>query len=141
MEPSIILDESARENGLAIMLADLIRQNLEQRPEKVKAFNLLRAAVAITATDAEVSLTLYFNHGSCVVLDGLVGKPDLHIEAESEAILGLSTVPVRCYLPNLLDPSGQKMVKDLLGGALKVHGMAFHPLTLLLLTNVFSVSE
>ncbi|MBW2703800.1 MAG: hypothetical protein JRF33_23525 [Deltaproteobacteria bacterium] len=140
-DKSIVLDPGAEENGLALMLADLLRQNMEENPEKRKVFNLIKSVVAITSTDAEVSLTLFFNRGNCVIFDGVVGRPALHIEAESETILGLSTVPIKLYLPDLMDPAGRGLVTNLFNKKLKITGLAFHPMTLLLLTNVMSVGS
>ncbi len=139
-QPSVILDQGAEDNGFAGMLADLMRQNMEQHPDKARIFGWLKGSVAITARDAEVSLTLFFNRGSCVVFDGVVGKPDLQIEADSEMILNLSNVPLRFGLPDLLKPAGQGLVKQLLSRQLKIQGLPFHALTLLLLTNVLSVA-
>ena len=60
-------------------------------PSKVTSASSSVGTITITATDAEVSLTLFFNRGSCVIFDGIVGRPAMHIEAESEAILGLTS--------------------------------------------------
>jgi len=38
-KPVIVLDDEAKDIGLAVMLSDLIGQNLEQNPEKIKDFN------------------------------------------------------------------------------------------------------
>ncbi len=137
---SIVLDEGAQENGLANMLADLMTQNMEQNPEKARAFKWIKGSVSITAPDIEISLTMFFNRGNCVIFDGVVGVPDLQVEADSETILNLSTVPVRFGLPDLLGPAGQKLIKKLLSRELKVYGLPFHPITLILLTNVLSVA-
>jgi len=137
--PAVIVDEGAQENGLAIMLGDLMQQNMDQHPEKVRAFGWLKGSVAITAPDAEVSLTMFFNRGSCVIFNGVVGRPDLHVEADSEVILGLSNTPLRYGLPDPLAPASKELVGRLLSGKLKIRGLAFHPLTLTLLTNVLSV--
>ena len=138
--PSIVVDERAVENGLAAMLGDLLTQNLEQNPAKMKHFNRLKGVVAITALDAEVKLTMFFNKGSCTIYDGIVGKPDLHIETESETILGLSAVPLRAGLPDVMSAEGRDLIKNLFSGKLKIRGLLLHPLTLVSLTNVFSVN-
>lgn len=138
--PSVIVDDSAQENGLATMLAELLRQNMEQTPAKTRHFDKLKAVVAISAPDAEVSLTMFFNRGSCVIYDGLVGKPDLHIEADSETILGLSTVPLRAGLPDLFDRQGRDLARKILSKKLRIQGLLFHPLALVHVTNLFSVN-
>jgi hypothetical protein len=136
----IIVDQSAEENGLALMLADLLSQNLEQHPEKNKHFRRLKGSVCITAKDAEVALTLVFEGGSCRVLDGAQDKPKLSIETDSEAVLGLSTVPLRAGLPDIFDKQGRAMLGQILSGKIKIKGLLLHPLMLIALTNVFSVN-
>jgi hypothetical protein len=136
----VIIDEKAQENGMAVMMADLITQNMEQNPEKTKHFNKLKAVVAITAVDAEMKLTMFFNRGSCMVYDGIVGKTDLHIIANSETLLNLSSVEMAAGLPNFFSESGRAMFKKMFSGELKIHGMFLHPLALIRLTNIFSVN-
>jgi hypothetical protein len=136
----VIVDEKAQENGMAVMMADLITQNMEQHPEKVRYFNKLKAVVAITAVDAEVKLTMFFNRGSCMVYDGIVGKTDLHIVADSETLLNLSSVELAAGLPNFFAESGRVMFKKMCSGELKIHGMFLHPLALIRLTNIFSIN-
>ncbi|HOX43152.1 MAG TPA: hypothetical protein PK668_06125 [Myxococcota bacterium] len=137
--PSVVIDSGAQENGLANMLADLMRQNMEAHPAKARAFRRLRASVAITAPDAEVSLTMNFNRGACVIFDGVVGQPALHIQADSETILKLSNLPLRLGLPDPLAPESKALVQDLLARRVVIKGLALHPLTLVLLTQVISV--
>ncbi len=141
MTTPVIVDEKARENGMAVMMADLINQNMEQNPEKTKYFDKLKAVVAITAPDAEMNLTMFFNRGSCMVYDGIVGKTDLHIIADSETLLSLSAVSLAAGLPNIFSASGLDMLKKMCSGKLKIHGMFLHPIALILLTNVFSIEE
>jgi len=113
---------------------------MEQKPEKAKYFNKLKAVVAITAKDAEVRLTMFFNRGSCMVYDGIVGKTDLHIVADSETLLNLSSVELAGGLPNFFSQSGRVMLKKMCSGELKIHGMFLHPIILIRLTNIFSVN-
>ena len=140
MTAPVIVDEKAQENGMALMMADLITQNMEQNPEKTKYFNKLKAVVAITAPDAEMKLTMFFNKGSCMVYDGIVGKTDLHIVADSETLLSLSNVSMAAGLPNFFSESGREMLKNMFSGKLKIHGMFLHPVALIRLTNVFSIN-
>jgi hypothetical protein len=91
--PKITIDERAQENGLAVMIADLMTQNMEQNPNKISSFRRLKSVVSFSAPDADVRLTIFFNKGSCVIFDGIVGKPALHIEADSDTIIQLSSLP------------------------------------------------
>jgi hypothetical protein len=137
--PSIIVDDSATDNGLAQMLADLLRQNLEQNPKKIRYFNKLGLSVAITAPDAEVQLTIFFNRGNCTIYDGVTGKPHLHIITDSANIMSLSAAPVRLGLPDPFESAGRDLIKKIFTGELKIRGMFRHPLAVTCLTNVFSV--
>ena len=137
--PEIKVDPGAQENGLALMLADLLSQNLEQQPAKVKHFKRLKGNVSIVARDAEVALTMVFDGNACVVRDGVYGTPKLSIECDSEAVLGMSTVPLRAGLPDLLDEQGRAMLGQILSGKVKIKGLFLHPLMLVALTNIFSV--
>ncbi len=139
-DPKIMVDQSAQENGLALMLADLLNQNLEQHPAKIRHFRRLNGNVCITANDAGVALTMVFGQGNCVVYDGMLGKPKLSIETDSEAVLGLSTVPLIAGLPDIFKEEGRVILGQILSGKIKIKGLLFHPLMLIALTNVFSVN-
>src|SRR5205807_2710782 len=138
----------AEDNGLASMLADLVRQNLEAKPHKVADFDALEGTVAIVADDADVSLTLRFVRGGKLTIhDGIVGIPDVTIRGGSDTILALSNLPLTrpLGLP-LADPRDRDAVKtlrsvasDLVQGRFHVYGMAFHLPMLMRLTRVMSV--
>ena len=94
MPPDVQLAPGAEENGLAVMLADLLRQNLEAKPHKQGDFAALRGSVAIVAEDADVALTLRFERGGKLTIhDGILGIPDVTIRGPSEAVLALSNMP------------------------------------------------
>jgi hypothetical protein len=93
-DTAIQLAPGAEENGLATMLADLVRQNLEAKPHKRPDFEALVGTVAIVADDAEVALTMRFARGRMTVHDGIVGIPDLAVRGSSDAILALSNLPI-----------------------------------------------
>jgi hypothetical protein len=151
----VVLAPGAEENGLAIMLGDLVRQNLEAKPRKMADFDALEGRVAIVADDADVALTLVFRRGSkrggvghLSIHDGIVGIPDVTIRGPSEAILALSNMPLRTPLglpfPGRGDPDGQKTVRDLsramFEGKLHFYGMLFHLPLVMKLTRVMSVN-
>ena len=94
MSASIDLAPGTEENGMASMLAELVRQNLAQKPHKVADFASLVGAAAIVAEDAAVSLTLRFDHGALTIHDGIVGMPHVTIRGESESILAMSNLPL-----------------------------------------------
>ena len=139
-EPVIVLDPGAAENGLACMLADLIRQNLEQRPLKRKDFDALAGRVGIDATDIEVRVTLDFQGGRLTLYDGIEGRPMLLIRTDHDTILGLTLIPIRLGLPDFLGQQGRATLKKLWGGSLKIEGLWRAPVALVRLTRLMSVS-
>lgn len=140
----ITVDPSAGENGLALMLAQLIEENLKTDAKRCD-FRSLGLRVGIVAADADVRLTMVFGRGSLTVYDGLREPIDVEITTASEKVTSLSLLPVRrvgpLRLPNFLAPEGRQMVRDLLSGGLKIRGLLRHPLAVTRLTRLFSVDE
>jgi hypothetical protein len=147
--PDVRLDPGAGENGLATMLADLVRQNLEAKPHKLKDFQALRGDVAIVADDVDVALTLRFEApGRLTIHDGIVGIPAMTIRGPSEAIMALSNMPMATPLglpiPSPRDREAAKSVRTVMdamrAGTLHVYGMLFHLPLMLKLSRVMSVN-
>jgi hypothetical protein len=139
-EPVIILDERAKDVGLAEMLFNLLRQNLEQKPQKVSSFEALDSNVVMVARDIDITVTLAFKRGELKIYDGVFGDADLKIIADHDAILELSLINIRMGLPNYFDRIGRTILKKVLLGNLKIEGMLRHPLQLIHLTKIFSVN-
>ncbi|MGD0674776.1 MAG: hypothetical protein ABSC94_05120 [Polyangiaceae bacterium] len=149
MTPEVALARGADENGLALMLADLLRQNMLAKPRKRTDFAGLNGAVAIVADDADVALTLCFDHGIRLTIhDGIVGIPDVTIRGSADAIIALSNVPMSTPLglpiPLPSDREGRGALRTLWlalrQGKLHVYGMAFHLPLVLRLGRVMSVN-
>jgi hypothetical protein len=153
--PAVALAPGAEENGLAIMLGNLVQQNLEAKPKKIADFDALEGRVSIVADDADVALTLVFARifdtdaaGSLTIHDGIVGIPDVTIRGPSEAILALSNMPLATPLglplPSPGDPEAMKTVRDLArsmrDGKLHFYGMLLHLPLVMKLTRVMSVN-
>jgi hypothetical protein len=138
-KPVIVLDEGAKDVGLAEMLFNLLRQNLEQKPQKVSSFEALKSNVVIVARDIDITVTLAFKGGRLTIYDGVVGDVDLKIIADHDAILGLSLIHIFMGLPNYLDKTGRDILKRLLRGSIKIEGLLRHPVQLTHLTKIFSV--
>jgi len=148
MQPDVQLAPGAEDNGLAMMLRDLVRQNLEAKPHKTGDFEALRGSVAIVADDADVALTMRFERGGkLTIFDGIVGIPDVTIRGPSEAVLALSNMPLATRLglpiPDPRDREAVKTVRSVMGamrdGRLHVYGMAFHLPMMMRLTKVMSI--
>jgi hypothetical protein len=150
--PSIELAPGAEDNGLAVMLADLVRQNLEAKPHKRSDFDALDGAVSIVADDADVALTLRFEQSSVstrlTIHDGIVGIPDVTIRGSSDTILALSNMPLMTKLglpiPDPRDKEAVKTVRSLVdamrAGKFHVYGMALHMPLVMRLTRVMSIN-
>jgi len=149
LQPDVKLAPGADSNGLAVMLADLVRQNLEAKPHKMSDFDALSGSVSIVADDADVALTMRFRRGGQLTIhDGIVGIPDVTIRGPSDAVLALSNMPLATRLglpiPNPRDREAVKTVRTVMGamrdGKLHVYGMAFHLPLVMKLTRVMSVN-
>jgi len=149
MQPDVQLAPGADDNGLAIMLADLVRQNLEAKPHKKDDFAALGGSVSIVADDADVALTLLFERGGKLTIhDGIVGIPDVTIRGPSDGILALSNMPLATRfglpIPRPGDREALKTVRTIFGlmrdGKLHVYGMAFHFALVMKLTRVMSIN-
>jgi hypothetical protein len=149
--PEVVLAAGAEENGLAVMLGDLVRQNLEAKPKKIADFDALDGRVSIVADDADVALTMVFasrSVGTLTIHDGIVGIPDVTIRGPADAILALSNMPLATPLglplPAPGDPEAMKTVRDLLqsmrAGKLHFYGMLMHLPLVMKLTRVMSVN-
>lgn len=147
-DPDVELASGAEDNGLAVMLRDLVRQNIEARPHKKADFATLAGTVSIVADDADVALTLRFSPGGSLrIHDGIVGIPDVTIRGPADAILALSNMPLATRfglpIPHPRDAEAVKTVRDLVGlmrkGRLHVYGMAFHLPLVMKLTRLMSI--
>jgi hypothetical protein len=139
-KPLIVLDEAAKDVGLGEIMFNLIRQNLEQKPQRLSSFKALHSNVVIVARDIDITVTLAFKRGELKIYNGIVGKVDLKIIADHDVILDLSLISIRMGLPNYFDRTGRNILGKILLGNLKIEGMLKHPLQLIHLTKIFSVN-
>lgn len=135
------LAPGASDNGLATMLAELLFQNLRDKPHKERDFARLRGRVAIVAEDAEVCLTMVFDGRKLVVHDGIVGIPDVTIRAGSEHIMDMSLVELtrRFALPDPRGEVSKRVNAAVSSGAIKIHGALANIPMMLRLTRVMSI--
>jgi len=89
------ITDDAEANGLVQMLAELLRQNLAARPVARARFAAMRGRIVLHARDAEVTLTLDFRAGTVILHDGALPDPDATIEADADAIVTMSRLPIR----------------------------------------------
>jgi hypothetical protein len=137
--PEIIILPEARELGLPVMLADLIRQNIEKRPDKIKPFESLEANVLIEVPDIQTSAGLEFRRGKLTLSKDLSGKPDLHILTDSATLLDLSLLKIKLGLPYFFDKNGIKILKKILSGQIVIKGLFKNSSVLISLTQIISI--
>ena len=148
MSSKVTLAPGADANGLAVMMSELIPQNLESKPHKKRDFAAIFGSVSIVAEDAEVALTLDFRGGELTIHDGIFGIPDVTIRGPSDAIIAMSNIPLtrRFGLPfaSPKDKAGRETLAEgkraMDSGALHAYGMIFHLPMMLHLTRVMSVN-
>jgi hypothetical protein len=142
MEPCIELAPGTDSNAFAGMLAQLVRQNLDERPDKKSAFFRMQGRVAIVVTDLALAVTLVFDRGRLSVHDGIHGVPDATMRTSSDYVMKLSLVELdaRTGLP---DPRGD-VAREVWGaskrGEVQVFGLLTSLGLLARLTRVMSVS-
>ena len=131
--------EGAEEIGLAVMLRDLLTQNLEQNPHKISDFNKLNIPIGLHVFDVAIKLTLDFSNGSLTIFNGVTGHGGLNITADSGTIMNLSNQRIKWGLPYYFDETGKEIVAAMKNGRLKVKGMLRHFATLIRFSRVMSV--
>ena len=129
---------AAKPSGLATLIGGLIEANLAAHPERS---SLLRpAVVGLVAIDAGVAITLRIAPREVTVVDGLAGRPEVVIEADSDTLTELSSVPLRLGFPDPTTGEGRAVAGKLVKGELKVRGLARHPGILSRLNRLLSVA-
>jgi hypothetical protein len=137
----IAFGPGAEDNGLASMVAGLILQNLQDRPEKRGDFARLRGRISIVAEDAGVAMTLEFAGDHLTVHDGIAGIPDISVRAKSDDIVQMSLLPLtrRFALPDPRGAATRDIVDKSRRGEVRVFGGLLHLPMLLRLTRLMSV--
>ena len=147
----IDLDPRAEDNGLALMLKGLLDENIAASASKLRDFGAINTRFAVVAPDAEVTVTLWFESGTCTIYDGLREGVEVVITADSGKIPELSLLQMRYGIPWLLDDAGKSFVRALLSREIKIAGLVDLPIPrplstarraidLLRLTRVLSVN-
>ena len=135
----IQLAEGAENIGLAIMLRDLLAQNIELNPHKLPDFRRLNIPVGLKVYDVDIELTLEFSKGVLTIHPGILKSARLKITAESDTIMNLSNQKIKWGLPFYFDETGRQIIAAMKSGRLKIMGILQHFPSLLRLSRVMSV--
>jgi hypothetical protein len=127
-------------NGLAAMLGALIEGNVAAHPELARILSR-PATYAIVVPDVDVAVSIRLAGGKVTVRNGVVGRPEVKVTTDSETLMGLSSVPLRFGLPDVMTKVGRDVNRKLIGGKLKVKGLLLHPVKLGRLNRLLSVVE
>ena len=125
------LSEPDTENGLATMVFNMVKQNLEADPSKEELLKKIRLNLLLIGSDLELTTTLQFRgKDGFLVHPGKNGTPDITVTADSETILQLSLLKTKMILgfeavPILWDETGRTILKKMTQGLLKIH---FNPM-------------
>ena len=124
------------------MLATLLRQNIDERPEKKAAFTRMRGRVAIVLEDIGSAVTLSFTSGRLMIHDGITGIPDVTVRAPWEWVTKMSLVELepRFGLPDMRQPVAKEVAEAQKNGTIRVHGWFASMPLMLRLTQVMSVA-
>lgn len=125
-------------NGLASMLGGLIEGNLAGHPERARLLSKV-STYGIRARDVDVDVSIRLAPGKVIVRNGIVGRPNILVETDSETLVGLSSVPLMLGLPDIGTKEGREVNRKLLNGKLKVKGMLLYPGRLARLNKLLAV--
>jgi hypothetical protein len=140
--PEVSLAAGAENDAFAIVISELIRQNLADHPEKGDALGRMSGRVALVAEDAGTTITLRFRAGTLTVHSGLHGIPDLVVRGPGEALIDLSRLPNHPrlpFLPDLRSPVARSLVRALREGKLRIRGLPGQLGLLLKLGHILSI--
>lgn len=131
----------ASDVGLATMLTDLIRQNLEQDPRKREVVHTLNERILLEVLDIQTRIVVEFRRENIFITLNFIPSPDLHIATDSATLLDLCQIKFRFGLPILFDTRGWIVMKKFLNGKLVVRDLWSHWVTVIKLMRLFSVAQ
>ena len=135
----INLAPDVEDAGLAVMMADILKGNLKNKPEREKDFNALNGNIYMKAEDADADMTMIFNKGKLTIYNGKVGNPIISIVTDSNTFIDLDNISIKFGLPFYFDKTGLTVIWKLMTRQLKIKGLVTHPIALTHLTKLMSV--
>jgi hypothetical protein len=138
----VTLDAAAESDAFAIVIGELIRQNLADHPHKRDELAKMRGRVALIAEDAGTTITLRFKDGALTLHSGLFGIPDLVVRGPGEALIDLSRVPNHPrlkFLPDYRSPVARSLARALRDRKLRVRGLVGHVQLAVRLGHILSI--
>ena len=124
--------------GLTAMLGGILEGNLRDHPERERLLAPPMVA-SISVPDVDTEVAIRFAPDRIQVRTGPVSRSDVVVQADSELLMSLSTVPLRFGLPDLGTREGRHVVAQLLRRKLRIKGALRHPAKLARLNKLLSV--
>jgi hypothetical protein len=120
----IVIDEKAKNSGLASMIYQIIKENLEKNPWKEKFARKINYEISIFAKDAEVKVSLSFRKDKVLIFDGEIFYPDIKISADTSDLIGMTKIKIISFLNILHIPILSKedldLFKKIINGSVKL---------------------
>lgn len=126
-------------SGLAEIVGELIRQNLERDPGRRGHLTPLVASIAVP--DADVGVTIRIGQRDVRVVNGIAADAHLRMRARSDALVRLTTAPLLLGFPDPFRAEGRRAIADLLAGRVRVVGLLRHPVRTARLSALLSVAD
>jgi hypothetical protein len=136
VEDIIVSDDAS---GLGHMLADLVRGNIAAHPDRAASLGRMRGKINICATDAGVTVGLFFT-GQQLSVGSALPEPDIEITCDASTLLSLTSVPLRMGRPDVLTREGRQVVRKILVRELRVRGLFAHAKLMTQLQKLLSVA-
>ncbi|MEE8599737.1 hypothetical protein [Euzebya tangerina] len=127
--------------SFAQMIGGLIDANLRADPAKARVLTRTTGRVALDITDRMEAVELHVDGIGITVSHAgrQTEAAELRIVGTADAIMGLSTVPLRFGLPDLLSSSGRRVTGRWASGGLEIHGLPQGTALLRVVLGVISV--
>ena len=119
------------DDAFRALVQGLIDANLARAPARALRVSR-REAACLVATDADVAVTIQMlpgarrSPGTVLVHDGRDPWAEVVVRAHGIALLELAATPLRFDLPDVTTTEGRDVVRQLLSGRIRVHGMIRH---------------
>ena len=136
MERVIVASDAA---GLPVMLADLIRGNLERDPARVALIEEGPGRINLHVTDVSVDVGILFT-GTNVSIGSALPEAELAFTCSSDVLMALTNVPLRFGMPDQLTREGRIVAQWLMNGTLGVRGLPRHLKLMIRLHRLFTVA-
>ncbi|MCA9632653.1 MAG: hypothetical protein KC766_33600 [Myxococcales bacterium] len=140
-EPAIELGVDTPDEGLAAMLAQLVRQNLQDHPAKKPVLSRMVGRIALIAEDIATEVTLHFQGGRLVVSKGIIGVPDVVIRTTTDQLTKMSLIELgRFGLPSPRGAVVRQIGDAMRHGAIHGHGVFANLPLVARFTRIMSVN-